>query len=198
MPPTQDKSTPSRKVLSKDNQSQNMTLDKQAIQKSRKNILTEYSDRLSKIDNKVLEFVQKVVRETTIAYRTTLYFYTFSSVISAVILGVGLYLIFVPSQANNLLFALICIIGGIISLIYLQNRNPMKNVSHLVNNLVRINIIFAGYERQIHQVDAIFEDIFSTEGKVEPKILEDMLSHLQDAMAEAMVAISRVSNDFEE
>jgi len=115
----------------------------------------------------------------------------------------GLYLILfhitsINSKEDLLLVASICIISGVIALLYLQSRNPAKNVRYLVNNLMKLNVIFSGYIRQIYQVDAVFEDLLERNNEIDPNVAEQMLNHLQDAMAEAMSAISLASSGIDE
>lgn len=167
-------------------------------QTARERTLDSYANRLEEADKQVTEFIQQVIKETTRAFRTIVTLYVVSYLVAVLTLVSGLFLIPFQSQTNNfLLLAIVCIIGGVIGIIYLQNHNPVKSVRYMVDSLVKLNIIFAGYIRQIHQVDAVFGDMFARGKEIEPAATEQMLSHLQDAMAEAMSAISQVSSDMD-
>jgi hypothetical protein len=160
----------------------------------------KYTKRLTEIDNRVSDFIQQVTRETTRAYRTTVSLHKASYIMPLLFLLTGLYLILFDSDNNVELLSVasVCIISGLIALIYLQSRNPAKNVRYLVNNLMKLNVLFSGYIRQIYQVDAVFEDMIERNNEIDPEVAEQMLNHLQDAMAEAMSAISLASNTFDE
>ena len=167
---------------------------------SRKRTLHNYANRLAIADSSVTEFIQQVIRETTQAFRTTVRLYVVSYLVVTFTLVGGLLFILVPSLNNNLstVAAVAIVVGGVIGLIYLQSHNPVKNVRYMIDNLVKLNVIFAGYIRQIHQVDAVFEDMFTEGREINPAAAEQMLNHLQDAMAEAMSAISQISSEMNE
>ena len=163
---------------------------------SRKHTLEGYTQRLHDTDAKVTDFIQQAITETTRAYRLTVNSYIVSHLAAFFILLAGLVLIFLVKGKNEGLFpvALLFIVGSVIWFISLQNRSPVKNSRYMVNHLAKLNVIFAGYIRQIHQVDAVFEEIVGNRQEITPQLAEQLLNNLQDAMSEAMTAIS-ASND---
>ncbi len=166
---------------------------------SRRRTLDTYVNRIDETDSKVIGFIQQVMKETTRAFRTTVALYVISYLVAVLALVTGLVLIPFQSPTNYfLLLSIVCIIGGVIGIIYLQNRNPVKSIRYMIDNLVKLNVIFAGYIRQIHQVDAVFEDMFAEGKEIEPAVAEQMLSHLQDAMAETLNSISTMSIELTE
>ena len=166
---------------------------------SRKRSQTKYTKRLTEVDSRVTDFIQQVTRETTRAYRTTISIHKASYIMPVLVFVAGLYLILFRSDNKDLIpVASVCIISGVIALIYLQSRTPAKSVRYLVNNLMKLNVIFSGYIRQIYQVDAVFEDMFERNNEIDPEVAERMLNHLQDAMAEAMSAISLITTGIDE
>jgi uncharacterized tellurite resistance protein B-like protein len=58
--------------------------------------------------------------------------------------------------------------------------------------------VFSGYVRQIHQVDLIFKNLFVQSGDISPGQLDEVFKYLQDAVEEAMAAISQTLNEMEE
>ena len=159
---------------------------------------TKYTKRLTEVDKRVSDFIQQVTRETTRAYRITISLHKASYSMPVLAFVTGLYLILFRSKDGDFLsMASICIISGVILLIYLQNRSPVKYIRYLINNLMKLNVLLSGYVRQIYQVDAVFEDMFESKKMVEPEVAEQMLNHLQDAMIEAMNAISQASIDMD-
>lgn len=172
-------------------------IESQQIPKKRSQ--AKYTKRLTEIDNRVSDFIQQVTRETTRAYRTTVSLHKASYAMPFLLFVTGLYLILFRFDNKDLLpVSSVCIISGLIALIYLQSRNPAKNVRYLVNNLMKLNVLFSGYIRQIYQVDAVFEDMIERNNEIDPDVAEQMLNHLQDAMAETMSAISLASGGIDE
>jgi hypothetical protein len=150
-----------------------------------------YKTKLQATDEKVSGFIQQAISETARAYRLTVNSYIFSHIAAFLVLVAGLALIFISNGAGNLFpVAAALILGSILWIITLQNRNPVKNSRYMVNHLAKLNVIFAGYIRQIHQVDAVFEEIIGNGRDFTHQEAEQLLSNLQDAMSDAMSAIS--------
>ncbi len=166
---------------------------------SRKRALLKYSRKLTDVDNRMTDFVQQLVKETVSAYHLTKYLYIISFIAVLSVLSAGLYILFFQSNQDKL-FSLIpiCIISSVIGLIFLQSRNPVRNTRSFIASLAKLNIIFSGYIRQIHQVDIVFEDMISSEKDIDTAVTEQMLNSLQEVTTEAMIAISQLSNDIGE
>jgi hypothetical protein len=153
-----------------------------------------YKTKLQATDEKVSGFIQQAISETARAYRLTVNSYIFSHAAAFFVLIAGLTLIFVSKGAGNLFpVSVALILGSILWIITLQNRNPVKNSRYMVNHLAKLNVIFAGYIRQIHQVDAVFEEIIGSGKDFTNQEAEQLLSNLQDAMSDAMTAISALT-----
>jgi hypothetical protein len=165
---------------------------------SRQRTTETYAQRLIETDKKVTEFIQRAITETTRAYSLSVYSFVFSYIAAFLILITGLVLIFLEKGDNYIAISGIFIFGSIVWMISLQSKNFSKNNRSLVNNLAKLNIIFAGYTRQIHQVDALFEELVENDPMVKTEIAEKLLSDLQDIMAEAMSAITAISIELEE
>jgi polyhydroxyalkanoate synthesis regulator phasin len=167
-------------------------------QQAHRRATDNYSQRLQEADAKVTEFIQQAITETTRAYRISINSFLASHVAAFVILFAGILLL---SNSNtgeiSFIIAIVFIIGSIIWIISLQNRSLAKSNRSLVNNLAKLNIIFAGYIRQIHQVDAVFESLFEN-SEISSDVAEKLLNNLQDAMSEAMSAVSAISMELEE
>jgi hypothetical protein len=166
-------------------------------QQSRQHTTDTYAQRLLETDRKVTEFIQQAITETTHTSKLSVYSYIFSYVAALLILLTGVKLIFSDGN-NSTVISGIFIVGGILWMISLQGRNLAKNNRSLVNNLAKLNIIFAGYTRQIHQVDALFEEMVGNNGQMTTETAEKLLNNLQDAMSEAMSAVTTISIETEE
>ncbi len=169
-------------------------------QQTRKRTTDAYTQRLHDTDAKVTEFIQQAIAETTRAYRLSVNSFIISYIAAFLILLVGIIQIFIFyfDENKSMVIPSIFIAGSIIWMMSLQNRNLAKNNRSLVNNLAKLNIIFAAYTRQIHQVDAVFEEIVGSSEGITVPIAEQLLSNLQDAMAEAMNSITSISMELEE
>lgn len=168
-------------------------------QQSRKRTADAYTQRLNDTDTKVTAFIQQAITETTRAYRLSVNSFIFSYISAFLLLATGIVLVFFsPKEDQSMLVPGIFIAGSIIWMISLQNRNLSKNNRSLVTNLAKLNIIFAGYTRQIHQVDAVFEEIVGSSDGITVPVAEQLLNNLQEAMADAMSSVSAISVELEE
>ena len=168
-------------------------------QQSRKRTTDAYTQRLQDTDAKVTEFIQHAINETTRAYRLSVNSFIINYVAAFLVLLSGILLIsFGVNDDKLFIIAIVFVAGSIIWIINLQNRNLAKNNRSLVNNLAKLNIIFAGYIRQIHQVDAVFEGLVGNSDETTSEVAEKLLNNLQDAMAEAMSAVTSLSNELED
>ena len=166
---------------------------------SRTRTTDAYIQKLNITDAKVTEFIQQAITETTRAYRLSVNSYKASYTAAFLILVVGVVLIFFnPMEDKTILVPSIFIAVSIIWMLSLQNRNLARNNRSLVNNLAKLNIIFAGYIRQIHQVDAVFEEIAGSNEGITIQTAEQLLNNLQEAMAEAMSSVTTISIEIEE
>jgi hypothetical protein len=169
-----------------------------SAQQSRKQATNTYAQKLLETDTKVTEFIQNAINETTRAYRLSVNSYFISYVAAFILLLAGIILITFTEDDGYIVIPGIFIIGSIIWMVSLQNRNIGRNNRSLVNNLAKLNIIFAGYTRQIHQVDALFEEMVANSNQNTSELAEKLLNNLQDAMAEAMNAVTAISIETEE
>ena len=170
-----------------------------ASQQTRKRATDAYIQRMLDTDTKVTEFIQRAIVETIHAYRMSVNSFVISYLAALLILITGLVLLFYTVQDDKpIVVPSIFVAVGIVWMINLQSRNLASNNRALVNNLAKLNIIFAGYIRQIHQVDVVFEELLGNNDEINPEIAERMLNNLQDAMAEAMSAVTALSTELED
>lgn len=176
----------------------------------RMSTLDSYSQQLAKVDEQVTNLVQRTVVQTTVSYWITFTLYVLSAIIAVGLIGAGLYFILVgnanPStslsnpQVNWGTVGLVTITGGLIILLVLLIRNPLKNVRFLMSNMIKMNVVFSGYIRQVHQIDLVFKNLFVQAGDISPTQLQldEVFKYLQDAREEAMDAISEALSQMDE
>jgi hypothetical protein len=158
-----------------------------------------YIQKLHEADAKITEFIQQAIKETTRAYRLSVNLYFISQGVAFLILLVGLALFVIkPDMPNLLTVAMILIAVSLIWAISMQRNNPVKNSRHMVNHLAKLNIIFAGYIREMHLTDAYFERLYSSGTEIDLKKAEHMLNNLQDLVSEGTSNVTQVTNDADE
>jgi hypothetical protein len=157
--------------------------------------LESYTQQLQDVDEQAGDIVKRTINQATWTYWSAFTLYALNHILPLSLIGCGLY--FSIYRPDNISLAIFCIVSGIIALIVVSSRNPLKNVRNLMLNAMKLNIVYSGYTRQIHQIDVAFKELFSNSNEIDPLKLEEMLKYLQDAIDEATNAISEVANDIE-
>jgi hypothetical protein len=156
--------------------------------------LNEYSEHLLKLDQKVSDFMDSVISQSQWSYKNTVRLYIGTYLIALGTFVVGLILLIVKLN----LFYGIPALAGLIVLILLFSRNPLKNFRYWMDNLVKLNILYVGYNRQLHQVDATFKDLLSHPEGVDSAKMEEMLGYVQAAVDETIRSISQLMDEIGE
>lgn len=161
--------------------------------------MDDYSTSLQKADEKVTGLIEEIIQQTHWTYRTAVWLYIATYIMSLLAVIAGVYLaVFQNTSSKMVTLSTVCIGGGVITLIFLLNRNPLKNIRYLVNNLFKLNILLAGYNHQLQQIDVNFKNLYASGTEVDPSAIEEMLKHIQDAGDEAINAISQKSDEIVE
>jgi hypothetical protein len=167
-----------------------------AVQKSQKDTADAYIQRLQNIDAKVESFIEQAINETTHAYQISVdsVFVGYLAAFFILLFGLGTALLY-PYSSQLFTIAILFIAIGVIWILNLQSKNLTKSNKTMVNNLAKLNIVFAGYIRQIHQVDAIFQAFMGSSKEITVEVAEQLLNNLQDAMIEAMNAVTAITSE---
>jgi hypothetical protein len=156
-----------------------------------------YFSSLQETNQRSLQYFQDTIQHTFYAFYASIILYVLTYVTTLGALIAGLVLILDPNT-NRLLWATGCLIGGGGLLVLLINRDPIRSSRHFVNNLARLNIVFTGFIRQIHQVDATFRGIFLSTDEYTIDDMELMLARVHESVEDALDNINQVLEDLED
>ncbi len=62
----------------------------------------------------------------------------------------------------------------------------LQNLGHSVNNLVKVNVVFLGFVRQINQIDATFKQMFLSISGFGPDQMEQTVSQIQQSVEQTL------------
>jgi len=139
----------------------------QTLMGQKSEVLRAYNELLSKTDEPIQDLFKETMRQAKFSF-------TVSQIMSIIIFIVGIGAIiaglYFAFQSGNDRVELIfgagtSIVGAIAVLLDLMVRDPHKRVQEATSILLRIKVIFLGYLRQIHQIDATFKHEFIEGGK---------------------------------
>ena len=157
--------------------------------------LNLYISQVDSANQRVYDFIKQVIDETSRAYHAITYLSIVSYSIFSLTVLTGLYLvIFQPLKQELYLIKIICVLIGLIGLIYIQSENPIGKFRQLTSDLTKLNVLFAAYTRQLHQIDFLTKNLFSWEKGITIQELEQCLTIVQDLVDEALDNIAQISN----
>jgi HEAT repeat protein len=139
----------------------------QTLMGQKSEVLKAYNDLLAKADEPIQELFKETMRQAQRSFSTSQGMSVTIFIIGVGVLIAGLYVAFTAGQdgIQRIFGAGTSLVGVIAVLLDLLFRDPHKRVQEATSVLLRIKVIFLGYVRQIHQVDATFKHEFIEGGK---------------------------------
>ncbi len=166
----------------------------QTLASQRSDVLEAYNKLLTKAD----EPIQRLFEETMHQARQS---FLISQIMSIVVFVVGIGAIITglwfaftgeAGTTESIFGAGTSIIGVIAVLLDLMVRDPHKRVQEATSVLLRIKVIFLGYLRQIHQIDATFKHEFIEGGSdFGQKDVEQTTRLINEVMNTTMTSIGQ-------
>ncbi|MFZ5857701.1 MAG: hypothetical protein ACOYZ6_12785 [Chloroflexota bacterium] len=129
----------------------------------------EYNASLKQADAKSLKLFDLVAEQMQRQYR-------FNSVLYSIILGMAIVVLLAsfgillfPSRFSAILqsFSMIGIPIGLLTLILLLYRNPVVQSRHLLESVLKLNIIFISFIRRVQQSDLMMQSMYYENGSIE-------------------------------
>jgi HEAT repeat protein len=131
------------------------------LQAQRNQALKTYTELLKQTDDDVMKQFTDLMRQAKIGFRMSMVMHGIVFAIGIIVLGASLFLVFKAGldTAQRWIGA-----GGgasaLATLLITFYRNPLRNVSASVTNLMKVDVLFLGYVRQLNQIDATFKHLF--------------------------------------
>jgi HEAT repeat protein len=165
----------------------------QTLMGQKSDVLRAYSDLLAKADEPVQELFKETMLQAQRSFRISQGMSITIFVIGVGVLISGLYIAFTAGQERlQLVFgAGVSVVSMIAVVLDMMLRDPHQRVQEATSVLLRIKVIFLGYVRQIHQVDATFKHEFIEGGKeFGVKEVQETIKQINDVMKNTMDMIS--------
>jgi hypothetical protein len=160
------------------------------------NSLNAYTERTDEAESRIDDLIAHTIQESTRAYRVSYYFYYLSYGVVFIVLGTGLY--FALRDNSVAISEAILIVAGLILLLYLQTRNPIRKFPSFADQLVSIAGIYKAYSRQLNQIDQNFKSYLVNTSEVDSTQANEYIHQLQDAMDSLILAITSKNQGIED
>jgi hypothetical protein len=155
-----------------------------------------YYQNLQVANQKSTQQFQEIINRSYLAFNISMVLHGITYILAIVALGAGLINL-LSQKSGNQPWAAASIFVGIMILIILIRRDPLRNTHVLINNLARFSVVFAGYMRQLHQVDTTFHEIFLSKKEYSIDDMEEMLGRIQLIVENALDSMNQIVEDFE-
>lgn len=159
-----------------------------------------YSNSLKEADDKVLKLFDTVSEQTKRYFEFNSRLYISSIVIICIILLMSFGIAIFVSAGNIFfqIFSLVSLVSAIITLILLISRNPLKHARQMLENTVRVNVVFLSFVRRLQQSDLALRFVFMQNQTDDFKKIYAQIQDFQNMVDQTSEEINRVLQDFGE
>lgn len=159
-----------------------------------------YSNALKEADEKVLRLFDVVADQTKsyFKFNSTLYRLT-AGIISLVLLLSFLMAFFVADgHIFFQVFSLVGLVSSIIALIILLMRNPLKQAQHMLENTIRVNVVFLSFVRRLQQSDLALRFVFMQNQSDNFKKVYAQIQEFQNMIDQTSDELNQILQEFSE
>lgn len=157
----------------------------------RSKFVSTYTDLLKDADQRSINQVENFTKRIGNIYEGTLFGFGVAIIAVGIIFVISLVLVLSDSattfQRN---FGVAGLPLSLIFLLILIYRTPLKAARQVVGEVLKMQVIYLGYLRQINQIDIGFKQTFISTEKITPKKFQDTLNQTQQIIDNAIEDIN--------
>jgi HEAT repeat protein len=162
------------------------------LQKQREEAVKAYTDLLKTADDQIMTQFEGLMKQARYAFMMTMSMHGLIFGLGVVVLSVSLYVAMAQGfQTFERFVGVGAAAGSLTILLTLFYRDPLKNIRESVSNLVKVNVVFIGYMRQINQIDATFKQLFLSTGGFGTNEMKKTVEQIQDSVKKTMGEIKQ-------
>jgi HEAT repeat protein len=162
------------------------------LQNQRKEVLDTYSGLLSEADNLAMARFDRLMGSAQRAFSVSMAMHATVFVFGLVLMIAGLIVALQEGADRFERFVGIGAAGSsLATILWLFYRQPIQNIRRSVTGLVKVNVVFQGFVRQINQVDATFKRRFLDPASFGADEMTKTVDRIQQTVAETLNEIER-------
>jgi CHASE3 domain sensor protein len=162
------------------------------LQNQRKEVLDTYSTLLSDADTKAMTRFDQLMHSAQRAFSVSLIMHVTVFVVGLVVMITGLVVALQGGQDSFEAYVGIGAAGSsLATILWLFYRQPIQNIRRSVTGLMKVNVVFQGFVRQINQVDATFKRRFLDPASFAADEMTRTVDRIQQAVSETLTEIER-------
>lgn len=151
----------------------------------------EANDKINRLYNQILYQSKTVIIATVVIH--------FISTFGAIALFILSVIIASNTNANKFLqfYSIATIIAGLVIILTIITQHPVKMIRKSTADLVKITMIFGGFNRQIIQIDTLFRKTLGQKG-VNFSNLENITKQVQIVIDQAVDGFSLLTDELQD
>jgi hypothetical protein len=163
----------------------------QAVYAQRKKDIKNYTTLLKDSDTQIMGQFKSLMHNAQIAFWASMVMHVLIFMIGLVILAFSFQVALQGglAQLDRFIVGVGGTAGSLITLLLLFYNNPLKNIRGSLNSLLKVNVIYLGYVRQINQIDATFKQSFFALGGSNFDNMNALTATIRETVKHAMLEI---------
>jgi len=161
-----------------------------SLQAQRAHMLNKYTELLDNADKQIMGQFDRLMKNARLAFGISMAMHSLTFAIGIALISTSIYLILKqPGNGSTGYWASILgpgVGGGIVTLMTLFYKDPLRHIGYSVNRLVKVNVVFLGYVRQINQIDATFKQMFLTTTDFGANQMEKTVGQIQESVNQTL------------
>jgi hypothetical protein len=157
------------------------------LQAQRAKAVDTYTTLLGNADQQVMEQFNRLMVQAQRGFLLSLWMHGIIFGVGVVVLVASLYVAL--SQGFGTFERYVGVgtaVGSLGTLLLLFYKDPLKNIRGSVTGLVKVNVVFLGYVRQINQIDATFKQLFLASAGFGVDQMKQTVEQIQDSVRKTM------------
>jgi hypothetical protein len=154
------------------------------LQAQRAQMLDKYTTLLHEADQQIMGQFNSLMRNARFAFRVSMTMHIITFSMGVLLILTSIYLSYNNGQLPQILAPGIG--GGLVTLLTLFYKDPIRYIGQAVNRLVKVNIVFLGYVRQINQIDATFKQMFISSTDFGTAQMDKTVAKIQEAVQQTL------------
>jgi HEAT repeat protein len=157
------------------------------LQAQRTKALDTYTQLLGNADQQVMEQFNRLMVQAQRGFLLSLWMHAIIFGIGVVVLIASLYVALAQGFGTFERYVGVgTAVGSLGTLLLLFYKDPLKNIRVSVTSLVKVNVVFLGYVRQINQIDATFKQMFLASAGFGIDQMKQTVEQIQDSVRRTM------------
>lgn len=157
------------------------------LQAQRAKAVETYTSLLNDADKQIMKQFESLMSKALQAFSLSMWMHGIIFVVGVLALGASLWVAFNSGfEIFERYVGVGAAAGSLGTLLLLFYRDPLKNIRESVTNLVKVNVVFLGYVRQINQIDASFKQMFLEPGGFGVEQMRPTVEQIQDSVKKTM------------